>query len=170
MRRRGGPDDDFECERLKEPTTQRRPRRRKRRSTRSVWIFLAAAGFVGVVGIVVIVLVLVPGGVGTRSTATTAPTLADELIDRLAGEWESPDYGGKAGMRLSKDHTVFQIAGKDAIRYTWELESASKDVLVLRTTSEQGRMESLRFTFLPTQQLRLESLKSNRSLLLTRKR
>jgi hypothetical protein len=104
------------------------------------------------------------------STATTAPTLADELIDRLAGEWESPEYGAKIGIRLSKDHTVIQIAGKDAIRHTWELESASKDVLVLRTTSEQGRMESLRFTFLPTQQIRLESLKTNRSLVLRRKR
>src|SRR5262249_13454388 len=150
------------------PRPDRPRRRKKRRGSLAVVLPILAAVLVAVVGIVVALVVVLRSGEGWGNAAK-ASSPADQLINQLVGEWEGEELGGRVGFQFRKDHTATLTTPRDVVPYTWALESAADNVLVIRTTVEGGGTRRTRFVFLSANQVRLESLKVNKSIVLTRK-
>jgi hypothetical protein len=160
-------DDDIEDDRARDYYRQDRPRRRrkKRQGSPIVPILIVVGALVFVLGIVVVLVTLLPNWTGRGSSAGS---VADQLIDTLAGEWEGGDLDGQVVFQFRKNHTATLITVKMVVQYTWELESATENSLIIRTTAEgTGRTK---FVFLSNNEVRLESLKVNKAIVLRRKR
>jgi hypothetical protein len=87
----------------------------------------------------------------------------------LVGEWEGEDLDGRVTFQFQKNHTATLTTSRQVVQFAWELESAAENDLVIRTKSEGGTGRS-RFVFLSANQVRLESLEANKSLVFTRNR
>jgi hypothetical protein len=170
MSRRERGDDHADQDRLPDRSRPKRPRRRKnRRGSPAVPRLIIAAVLVAALGIAVVLVAVLPNWDGRGSKTSATPSTADQLIDRLVGEWEGEDLDGRVAFQFRKNHTATLITSKQVVQFAWELESAAENDLVIRTKAEGGTGRS-RFVFLSANQIRLESLKANKSLVLTRNR
>jgi hypothetical protein len=173
MSRRDRYDDHAGEERPPDYRSPNRPRRRRRRrGSPAVPLLIIAAVLAAVLGIAAALAVLVavvPNWDWRGGKTSTAPGPADQLVDRLVGEWGGEDLDGGVTFRFRKDHTATLVTQRQVVQFTWELESAAENVLVIRTETERGT-GSARFVFLSTDEVRLDSLKVNKAIVLTRNR
>jgi hypothetical protein len=173
MSRRDRYDDHAGDDRPPDYRSPNRPRRRRRRrGTPAVPLLIIAAVLAAVLGIAVVLVALVAvvpnwDWRGGKTSTTSGP--AGQLIDRLVGEWGGQDLDGSVTFRFRKDHIATLVTQREVVQFTWELESAAEDVLVIRTESERGTGRT-RFVFLSTNEVRLESLKVNKAIVFTRNR
>jgi hypothetical protein len=173
MSRRDRYDDHAGEDRPPDYRSPNRPRRRRRRrGSPAVALLIIAAVLAAVLGTAVALVALVAvvpnrDWRGGKTFTTSGP--ADQLIDRLVGEWGGQDLDGGVTFRFRKDHTATLVTQRQVVQFTWELESAAEGVLVIRTESESGTGRS-RFVFLSTDEVQLESLKVNKAIVFTRNR
>jgi hypothetical protein len=173
MSRRDRYDDHDGEDRPPDYRSPDRPRRRRRRrGSPAVPLLIIAAVLAAVLGVAVVLVVLVAvvpnwDRRGGKTSTTSGP--ADQLIDRLVGEWVGQDLDGRVTFLFRKDHTATIVTQKVVVQFTWELESAADNVLDIRTETE-GVTGRARAVFLSTNEVRLESLKSNKAIVLTRDR
>jgi hypothetical protein len=163
-------DGDIDPDRCRDHPRPGRPRRRmKRRGSPAVVLLIIAAVLVGVVGITVVLVVGLRdrGWLGKAAQGPSGP--ADQFIDRLVGEWEGEDLDGKVSFQLRKDHTATLTTSRQVDQFTWEPESTEGNSLVIRTSAGQGGTGRTRFVLLSANEVRLESLKVNKAIILTRK-
>jgi hypothetical protein len=131
-------------------------------------VLIIVAVLLFVLGIALVLVIVLPNWSGRGNASGSTGSLADQLIDRLTGEWEGADLDGRVGFQFRKNHTATLTTVRLVVQYTWELESAADNALIIRTTAEMtGRS---RFVFLSANEVRLESLKVNKAIILQRKR
>jgi hypothetical protein len=118
---------------------------------------------VGMAGIVAILIAGLPSAKGW-DRAVGPSRSAEALLDRLAGAWEGEEVGGKVIFEVRKDHTATLTTPREVIHYTWELDSAEENSVVLRTTDQGGVTTRSRLVFLSADQSAANSPSSARSL------
>jgi hypothetical protein len=167
MSRRDRYEDDIDRGRRRE---RPRPRRQRPRGNPTVVWLIVAVAFIAVLGIALILVAVLVDWEGHGKTAGKPLSQSEQLIDRLSGVWESEGGIGRVTFQFRKDHTATLTTPGDVIEYTWQMESAAEDTLIISTTANDGGTGRNRFVFLSNNRVRLESMKENKSMLFNRKR